>query len=105
MEWIALIILFWGIIGFIIAVLQIGAAMDSWIYGIKPWQAPIYYILYVWDETRERYNLAGCIFIAILMTIGTLPSIMITTICLLVYVILLWVPSKVFNLFFKKRNS
>ena len=103
MEWIALVILAWGIVGFIITILQLGVAIDSWAYDIKPWQAPIYYILYVWDETRKKYNLAGCVLIAILMVVGTLPAVIMTTICLLVYVILVRLPGKVFNLLFKKR--
>ena len=93
----------WLVINLIVTIFQLVDAFDSWDCGFAVVESIPLVVLNVWADMEDDYNLAGRIIIAVILTILTLPAMIVTAAIILVCFIVLGLPVKIFYFIFKKR--
>lgn len=101
MEWFFCILL--GVNG-IITIYQIIDIFDSLYWKDYPiWKSIFMFVLNAWENMEDDYNLAGRIIVAVLLSIITLPAMILTSVFMLIILIVVVLPMTIFNLLFKKK--
>lgn len=100
MEWVFCL---WILVNAVIAIYQVIDGYNSWFLGYPIWKSIPMYVLNAWENMEDEYNLVGRIIIAILLSILTLPAMILTAIFILVFLIVIALPMIVFDFLFKKR--
>jgi len=101
MEWIFYILL---VVNVAVTINQIIDIFDSlYLEDYFIWKSIPIYVLNVWEDMEDNYNLAGRIIVAVLLSIITLPAMIVTSVFTFIILIIVVLPVTIFNLLFKKK--
>ena len=100
MEWVFCL---WIIANIVMAIYQIIDGYDNWFLGYPIWRSIPMFVLDTWEDMEYEYRLTGRIIVAVLLSILTLPAMILTAVFIIVLLIVVVLPVMAFDFLFKKR--